>query len=383
MATIIIKRCWFALALFSSVLLVQLAQAQRLDFFTLNPSEEEAFPAPGSPPATLWFGLAVAIDGNTALVSMPEASPPRVAVFTRNAAGLWLRTATLQNEVGSFLAISDDYALVASGDVLAAYRRTTQGWVRTQAINVGPSLSGLVMDGRVAAFVTSPPQQPASVQVLYRDPQGRWFSGPTLTNSDGGAWGSSFALSKHTLVVGAASQNDGRGAAYIFQRFGWKWREVQKLLAPEDEMQRFGAAVSVSGRRIAIGAPGTLPINENTGQATGAAYVFDRKGRFWYESQRLQSIGTDTNSLGSFLALTPSMLTVVAPAPDRFSFAEVFVYEPRGPHRTFETKGAIVLGDYAGIGDHAASGNTALTGVPNDSPFNTGYVAGYENSPTP
>lgn len=374
---IIIKT--FAIALFSAALFVPLAHAQSLDFLTLNPTPEESFPGPGQPPATLLFGFAVAIDGNTALVSMPAASPPRIAVFTRNEAGQWLRTATILNQLGSLLALDGNYALVASDTAITAYRRTAQTWARTQVIDV--QASSLVIDDKVAVYVTSLPEQLPSVHVLYRNHRGRWFQGPTLTPGDGGTWGRSLALSKNTLVVGASSQNDQRGAAYVFRRIGLSWREHQKLLAPEDGTRRFGEAVAVSGDRIVIGAPGTLPVNENTGQLTGAAYVFDRKGRFWYESQRLQP--TEANRFGSLLALTPSLLAVLSPAPTRFDEAGVFVYEPRGARRTYEEKGVVVLGEFAGFTDLAASRNTVFAGVPFDSPFSTGHVAVYEDPATP
>jgi hypothetical protein len=376
MATIIKT---LVIALFSAVLCVPLAYAQRLDFLTLNPTPEESFPEPAQPPATLLFGFAVAVDGNTALVSMLAASPPRIAVFTRDEGGQWLRTGTIGNQLGSLLALDGNYALVASDTAITAYRRTAQEWVRTQVIEV--QASSLVMDGKVAVYVTSLPERLPSVHVLYRDHRGRWLRGPTLTPRDGGTWGTSLALSKNTLVVGASSQNDQRGAAYVFRRIGLSWREHQKLLAPEDDTRRFGEAVAVNGDRIVIGAPSTLPVNENSGQLTGAAYVFDRKGRFWFESQRLQPTGT--NGFGSLLALTRSLLAVLSPAPTRFDDADVFIYEPNGPRRTYEQKGVVILGDFAGVTDLAASRNTVLIGVPFDSPFSTGHVAVYEDAPTP
>src|ERR1044072_2785680 len=114
-----------ALALFSSVLLAQLAStpvaAQSL--FSLVPTAEETFSAPGEPPNTLLFGFALAIDGSTALVSMPAADPPRIAVVTPNAAGEWLRTATIENQIGSLLALQGNFALAASNDGLVALRR--------------------------------------------------------------------------------------------------------------------------------------------------------------------------------------------------------------------------------------------------------------------
>jgi FG-GAP repeat len=331
----LIKHRKLALALLSWALLAQLAPVPVAGQtrFTLDPSPEESDPGGGQPPSTLLFGFAVAIDGDTALVSMVATDPPRIAVFTRDASGRWLRTATIENEAGLLLALQGEYALAASNDGLVALRRTTQGWARTQVIDVGAGITSLVMDGRVAALVTTPPGQvAASVLVLYRNHQGRWFRGPTLQAPDGGDWGSSLALSNRTLVVGAPDQNERRGAAYIFKRTGGDWRAVQKLLAPEADPFGFGAAVAASVRHIVIGAPQTPPFNEETASQTGAAYVFTRRGHLWHEIQRLQPASADR--FGSLLAVTPSMLVNITPPPDRFQTPKLFVFEPRGPRGT-------------------------------------------------
>jgi FG-GAP repeat protein len=377
----IIKQQRLALALFSSVLLAPLAPtpaAAQIFAFSANP--EEIFPAPGEPPNPLLFGFAVAIDDSTALVSMPGANPPRIAVFTREAPAQWLRTDTIENEVGLMLALQGEFALAASNDGLAALRRTARGWIRTQAIDVGPWTTSLVMDGRVAALVSSPPEQPATVLVLYRDHRGRWFRGPTLSAPDGGDWGSSLALSNRTLVVGALSQNEERGAAYILRRTGNHWREVQKLLAPGDDTREFGSAVAASLDRIIIGAPGTPPFDVEFGRPTGAAFVFARKGHSWHEVQRLQPTGAQV--FGQFLAATPSMLASIGLPPDRFTIPPLFIYEPSGPQRTYELKIEVTTTSFAGISDLAASGNTAMVGIASDSQFDTGQVDGYENDPT-
>jgi hypothetical protein len=43
----------------------------------------------------------------------------------------------------------------------------------------------------------------------------------------------------------------------------------------------------------------------------------------------------------------------------------------------------VILGDFAGVTDLAASRNTVFIGVPFDIPFSTGHVAVYEDAPTP
>jgi hypothetical protein len=124
----------------------------------------------------------------------------------------------------------------------------------------------------------------------------------------------------------------------------------------------------------------TPPIN-NIGTGTGAAYVFARKGNFWRAIQRLQP-PLPAEEFGALLAVTPTLLVSIRPPTDRFTSPTLHVYEPRGPRRTYELKDQAQLGDFSGITDLAASGNTALVGVPFDSPFSTGHVDGYENAPT-
>jgi hypothetical protein len=123
----------------------------------------------------------------------------------------------------------------------------------------------------------------------------------------------------------------------------------------------------------------TPPFNEDTATNTGAAYVFDRRGHFWHEIQRLQP--TSADRFGSLLAATPTMLVSITPPPDRFQTPTLFVYEPRGLPGVYEIKDEVTYGDYFGMSDLAPSGNTALIGVPTDSRLSTGHVEGYENVP--
>ena len=106
-----------------------------------------------------------------------------------------------------------------------------------------------------------------------------------LTASDG-AGGDQFGLSVSvdgdTMVVGASRDDGNSGSAYVFVRpAGEDWseaRQVAKLTASDRAgSDRFGTSVSVDGNTIVVGAYG----NDDSGSATGSAYVFVKPSARW------------------------------------------------------------------------------------------------------
>jgi hypothetical protein len=79
-----------------------------------------------------------------------------------------------------------------------------------------------------------------------------------------------------TVVVGAQDHETGAGqnvgSAYVFGRVGTVWSEHRQLLAPDGgAFDNFGAAVSVAGDTVVIGAP----FDDTPGGAdAGSAHVF-------------------------------------------------------------------------------------------------------------
>lgn len=95
-------------------------------------------------------------------------------------------------------------------------------------------------------------------------------------------------------VVGAPGHGGFEGAAYIFVRRDHRWTQDQELL-PSDGVpnDQFGSSVTVDGNTMLVGAP-----SSNIG-ATGAAYVFIRRGDAWSQQQKLvQSDGTPQDGFG-------------------------------------------------------------------------------------
>jgi hypothetical protein len=156
-----------------------------------------------------------------------------------------------------------------------------------------------------------------------------------LTASDGAFgddFGQSVAFSGSTVVVGARADtigaNNNQGSAYVFNRQGGSWVEAQKLTASDGAASdQFGWSVAVSGSTIVVGA-WLDDIGGNLDQ--GSAYVFDRHGGSWVETQKLTaSDGAARDHFGWSVAISGS--TVVAGTIGGNSFqGSAYVFNRQG-----------------------------------------------------
>jgi hypothetical protein len=123
-------------------------------------------------------------------------------------------------------------------------------------------------------------------------------------------FGVSVAISGDTVVVGAWAKNFDTGAAYVFERNQGgtnNWGQVMELAASDAAASDyFGAAVSISGDTVVVGASGVT-------NDTGAAYVFERNqggANNWGQVKEL--VGSDSADVGIFgVAVSISGDTVV------------------------------------------------------------------------
>ena len=88
-----------------------------------------------------------------------------------------------------------------------------------------------------------------------------------------GAWGVDFD------EKGEGTRMEASGAAYIFERSGGKWKEVQKIVASDRAAHdQFGYSVAISGDNAIIGAWNkTETADPDSRPFTGNAYIFSRK----------------------------------------------------------------------------------------------------------
>ncbi len=153
--------------------------------------------------------------------------------------------------------------------------------------NFGMSTS-LVGDRALIGAIGNGQSERSAYIFEWRD--GAWIQTAKLTASDGmsdDAFGISVSLSGNRAIVGASSDDDKgtiSGSAYIFELQGDDWIEVAKLTASDGEaFNEFGRAVSLSGDRALIGSA----INDAKGESSGAAYLFELQSNTWNQIAKL------------------------------------------------------------------------------------------------
>jgi len=115
---------------------------------------------------------------------------------------------------------------------------------------------------------------------------------PASDSQSGDDLGFSVAIDGDTAVIGAPGLNFGGGVAYVFVRSGNRWIEQDKL-APtiSDSNDRFGYSVDVTGNTAIVGAYG----DDDQGGSAGTAYVFIRNGENWSLEQKLFAGDAEAN----------------------------------------------------------------------------------------
>lgn len=155
---------------------------------------------------------------------------------------------------------------------------------------------------------------------VFVESGGVWSFEAKLTAADGEEgdfFGDSVAISGDTIVVGARYEDSGAtdaGAAYVFDRAGGVWSQTDKLLAGDASTDdRLGARVDIDGDRV-VAASET---NDQGAPDAGAVYVFDRAGGLWSESAKLTSTTPSANDfLGASVALSGDVVVAGANGND-------------------------------------------------------------------
>ncbi|MDX1572105.1 MAG: hypothetical protein R3200_16595, partial [Xanthomonadales bacterium] len=114
--------------------------------------------------------------------------------------------------------------------------------------------------------------QPLRAAIFQRVNQ-EWQFKQSLTSSetDGDEFGTAVAIDQGMLVVGAPAEGES-GKAHVFDLEGGNWVFMGRAQPPDPQPgERFGAAVSTGGGKIAVGSP-----NSQVGQAvSGSVSLFD------------------------------------------------------------------------------------------------------------
>lgn len=217
---------------------------------------QQAVLAPPDGVGAYEFGWAVALSGNTALVTAPIADTAagtaagKSYVFVRSGTS-WAWQATLVASDGQ----ANDYlgtAAALQGDtaVLGAYNALVRG---------------AYFAGKAYVFSRSATTWTQEAQLL------------PSKSEDGAEFGIAVAISGQTVAVGAHGDSpigvSRAGQVHTFERSGTpaSWRETQLARAPDPLKQgRFGTSVALSGSTLIAGAPG----GNRDASLGGSAYVF-------------------------------------------------------------------------------------------------------------
>ncbi len=219
-----------------------------------------------------YFGTSVSISGDYALIDAHRDddngnNSGSAYIFHRNGT-TWTQQAKInasdgadQDHFGYPVSISGDYALIGS------YRDDDNGY------NSG------------------------SAYIFHRSGT-TWTQQAKLTASDGSAedyFGISVSISGDYAVIGAYWDDDNgieSGSAYIFLRNGTTWTQQAKVTASDGATEDgFGRSVSISGDYAAIGAYW----DDDNGDNSGSAYLFQRNGTIWTEHSKIIASDGATN----------------------------------------------------------------------------------------
>ncbi len=211
---------------------------------------------------------------------------------------------------GETLAIEGDIAVVkATNSGYHVFRRTGSGWMLVQDIqpNPGEELSGVDFQGRIVAISSSSLSGGPGGVYIYRvqGHQLRYLTtlrASDASNNDGFGYRVTLSRDGHTLVASAVNGDDNfTGSVYVFERTGWKWIETQKLRPPTEGVL-FGDGTAIEGDTLIVGAT-----SENSGR--GAAYVFHRIDGIWQLVQHIlppEDPTLDVFAFGNSIAIGPS-----------------------------------------------------------------------------
>ena len=264
-----------------------------------------------NPSENAYFGISVAVSGNTAVVGAHGANRTGLAYIYeyQNDTHTFVQKAELRSYAGQ---VGDAFGLSVAIDgdtvVVGAYKNDP---------------SSLIDAGAAYVFVKP-------------------FSGWVTTTEDAmltsyydriyDFFGYSVSISGDTIIVGARGDDDSgtnSGSAFIFIKptDGWtSATENAKLLASDGATEdRFGYRVAISSDTVAISADQ----DDDTGTDTGSVYIYDKPDTGWIDANQSAKLTTsdseDNDHFGSGLAINGD--TVIVGAYNHNNVGAAYLYE--------------------------------------------------------
>jgi hypothetical protein len=304
------------------------------------------------------FGYSVSISGDRAIVGAPSvvgAHRKGSAYVYRWNGSTWVEqklTASdgaADDEFGYSVSVSGDRAIVGayndddngSGSGSAyIYRWNGSTWVEQKLTAsdgaefnwFGYSVSISGDRAIVGAYNDDDNGSGSGSAYIYRWNGSTWVE-QKLTASDGAEYdwfGYSVSISGDRAIVGAYSDDDngsGSGSAYIYRWNGSAWVEQQKLTASDGaEYDYFGNSVFISGDWSIVGAYR----NNDNGDHSGSAYVYQWSGSAWVEQQKLTaSDGAAGDYFGCSVSISGTWAIVGAHQSNDKGGGSAYFYWPR------------------------------------------------------
>jgi hypothetical protein len=302
----------------------------------------------------LWFGIEVAINGNTIVVDagsfVGSGIQPREYVFVEPASGWADMTETAQLKLSSgdglgAVAVAGDTIMAAAPEenndqgVIYVFVKPQGGWRNglrpvARLTDSDGALRGFL--GKSLAFNgnTLVAGSDLATAFVYVRPAGGWVTTTetaALTASGqgvSGEFGSSISMSGATIVVGdAANGSQYYGAAYLYYEPPTGWANATQsaeIVSPNLQAYGyFGVSVGVSGNLLMIGANGETI---NGLEDVGAVYVFDGTTQLAEltpsDTQYLESMGWSGTARDNTIAAG----AVYATVGNNFAQGKVYVF---------------------------------------------------------
>ncbi|MGB5324728.1 MAG: putative Ig domain-containing protein, partial [Pseudomonadales bacterium] len=338
------------------------------------------------------IGYQISMDGNTALAGSGGGRVSGVVgaayVFTRDASQ-WQEQALLQatvpqngNSFGIAVSLDGDTAVIgAEGSNKAhVFVRSGTVWSEQQVLTGSDSVSGDRFGSAVAVsgdtLIVGARQKDSGAlysgaAYIFTRSGGVWTEQAKLTPSTPNYtsyFGAAVALEGTTAVVGAPGDEQGgqdSGSIYVFTGSGAVWSEQANILknASMGFCANLGASVSLQGDRLVGGAPGGF-----CHSGSGSIGIYERSGSVWSEQAILfPTDGQGEDKFGISVGLEGDAIVVGASESDASDFnagaAYLFHLEPTGwTEQTRLLPDDAQLGDNFGFGA-AIEGDAILVGA--------------------
>ena len=374
-----------------------------------------------------WFGISVAVSGDTAVVGAFDSNIEQTGtayVFVKGSNG-WssmTQTATLTpsdagSGFGTSVAISGDTIVVGAANASnldnqtsgpgAAYVfvKPAGGWAdmtQTAKLTASDGVDGdafgnsVSISGNTIAVGAFFANNFSGKAYVFVEPSSGWSGNLTqtaeLTASDSSGlldyFGSSVSISGNTILVGSNGHNNFQGSAYVFVEPAGGWinmTQTAELTASNGKpSDAFGFSAAISGNTAVIGAPGSS-------LGLGSAYIFVEPASGWTTTSSFNAQLSVPNSIqsGGFaqsVSLSGNAVVIgdagTTVGTNQNQGAAFLFLEPRSGWQTTSKPTAVLTASDGAANDDlgvsvSVSGNTVMAGAPKSDKPGEAYVFGH------